>query len=350
MFFFLPFLFVAESNGSGSNAKITLSFENDWQPQSEFPINRIRLPPPVNYLDNGSNDGDSNSNVCPIGEGMEVEVLTSSNEGEQCGWWRAVVKMIKGDFHVVEYQPTLTNSSTNCELGGHSHGTYSEIVPSDRIRYKNPNPCLTSNPFFKIEIPAPDDLKQTSSYYKSEAWVNKAEAHKQLKQSIEAIAVRYEENKQVLIVIGYAPKDINHHSMLMKKRATMLSDMHFRNLKQKMAILARKDEVAKQLESSKGVGYNSGYGSSGYPYPSGQTNQFTDEFTVATHLMGLAIGTHGTNIQNARKMDNIVSIDLDEDTCTFRYQATLILTFVICFLLSHFAFAVKQALIKQHQH
>ena len=42
---------------------------------------------------------------------------------ESCGWWRAVIKMIKGDFHVVEY------------LGWET--TYTEIVTSDRLRSKS---------------------------------------------------------------------------------------------------------------------------------------------------------------------------------------------------------------------
>lgn len=306
------------SSTSSCNAKITLAFENDWQPQSEFPINRIRLPPPTNYLDNGSNDSGNGSEMPPITENMEVEVLTSSNEGEQCGWWRAIVKMIKGDFHVVEYQSINNSSTSNCEMGSHSHGsTYSEIVPSERIRYKNPNPCLTTNPFFKIEIPIPDDLKSTTTNYN---WINRPEAHKYFKQYIEAIVVRYDETKQVLIAIGYAPKDKNLAILSMKKRANMLSDMHFRNLKQKMIIIAKKEEAAKQLESSKGVGYNSAYGTTGYPYSTGQTNCYVDEFTVASHLMGLAIGSHGANIQNARKVDNIVSIELDENSCTFKIR------------------------------
>ncbi|XP_053204496.1 fragile X messenger ribonucleoprotein 1 homolog B-like isoform X2 [Panonychus citri] len=310
-----------ESNSPSScKTMITLAFENDWQPQSEFPINRIRLPPPTNYLDNGSNDSGNGSEMAPITENMEVEVLTSSNEGEQCGWWRATVKMIKGDFHVVEYQSINSNSpsSTNCESGSQSQGsTYSEIVPSERIRFKNPNPCLTLNPFFKIEIPIPDDLKSTTTNYN---WINRPEAHKYFKQYIEAIVVRYDETKQVLIAIGYAPKDKSLAIISMKKRANMLSDMHFRNLKQKMIIIAKKEEAAKQLESSKGSGYNSSYGSTGHPYSSGQSNCYVDEFTVASHLMGLAIGSHGANIQNARKVESIVSIELDENSCTFKIR------------------------------
>ena len=45
-------------------------------------------------------------------------MYSRASDQESCGWWRAIVKMIKGDFHVVEY------------LGWET--TYTEIVPSDR--------------------------------------------------------------------------------------------------------------------------------------------------------------------------------------------------------------------------
>ena len=57
-----------------------------------------------------------------------------------------VLQMVKGGFLVVEY------------LGWEY--AYTEIVPSERLRPKNPNPPIDKNTFHKIEIEVPEELRE----------------------------------------------------------------------------------------------------------------------------------------------------------------------------------------------
>lgn len=57
--------------------------------------------------------------------GDDCEVLTEGkNDDEPSGWWPATVKMMKGEFFVVDYK---IQDETK----------YSDIIPSDKIRSPN---------------------------------------------------------------------------------------------------------------------------------------------------------------------------------------------------------------------
>uniref|UniRef100_A0A8C9UFM9 FMR1 autosomal homolog 1 n=1 Tax=Serinus canaria TaxID=9135 RepID=A0A8C9UFM9_SERCA len=189
-----------------------------WQPERQVPFNEVRLPPPPDIKKE-------------IGEGDEVEVYSRANDQEPCGWWLAKVRMMKGEFYVIEYAA--------CDA------TYNEIVTYERLRPVNQNKTVKKNTFFKCTVDVPEDLR--------DACANE-NAHKDFKKAVGACRIFYHAETAQLIIL-----------------------------------------CTKQLAAA-----------------------FHEEFVVREDLMGLAIGTHGSNIQQARKVPGVTTIELEEDTGTFR--------------------------------
>ncbi|XP_021932364.1 synaptic functional regulator FMR1 isoform X2 [Zootermopsis nevadensis] len=263
--------------------EVSVAFENDWQPESKFPFSQVRLPP------------EGVPGKPDYTENQEIEVYSRANDQEACGWWKAIIKMIKGDFHVVEY------------LGWEN--TYTEIVASERLRPKNSNTPIDKTTFYKFEIEVPEDLRE---YAKMD------NAHKEFQRAIDAAICRYVPERGLLSVISRTEQS--------KKRSSMLQEMHFRNLSQKVLLLKRTEEAARQLESTKLQNVGGKFRPSNFIYQRVSNYEagvranarYSDEFSVREDLMGLAIGAHGANIQQARKVEGITNIELEENSCTFK--------------------------------
>ncbi|KAF0722288.1 synaptic functional regulator FMR1 isoform X2, partial [Aphis craccivora] len=174
-----------------------------WYPETRFNCDNVRLP----LLD---------EQCCTeFSDNQEIEVKAVREPHPSFGWIKAVVKMINGNppsHFVVQY----LNSSVT------------EIVSPDRVRYVNNNSHINGDTFYKFDIDVPEDVRE---FAKIDG------IHKDLQKAIGASLVLYNPDQSVLSVIS--------RSLLPSKRTLMLADVHFRNLKQKVMLLKKTEDLAR---------------------------------------------------------------------------------------------------------
>ncbi|TEA28383.1 hypothetical protein DBR06_SOUSAS20310016, partial [Sousa chinensis] len=229
-----------------------------WQPERQVPFNEVRLPPPPDIKKE-------------ISEGDEVEVYSRANDQEPCGWWLAKVRMMKGEFYVIEYAA--------CDA------TYNEIVTFERLRPVNQNKTVKKNTFFKCTVDVPEDLR--------EACANE-NAHKDFKKAVGACRIFYHPETTQLMILSASEATV--------KRVNILSDMHLRSIRTKLMLMSRNEEATKHLESADAVKKARGF------------LEFVEDFIqVPRNLVGKVIGKNGKVIQEIVDKSGVVRVRIEGD-------------------------------------
>lgn len=121
-----------------------------------------------------------------------------------------------------------------------------------------------------------------------------SDVHQAFCEQTKASSVFYHVDLNVLVVLSLREESI--------KKAAILSEMHFRSLRTKLLLISRNEEAEKQLEAAK--------------KQSAQSPVY-EQLSLPEDLVGLAIGAQGANIQAARRIPGILSVEVDEALCTF---------------------------------
>ncbi|CAD5233784.1 unnamed protein product [Bursaphelenchus xylophilus] len=208
------------------------------------------------------------------------DVIEAFIKGDSESLWQKVkVREIKGEFVVVE---------------GVDDKSINDVVSVDSCRPLNLAVPLSPEKLKHCEIPVENE--ELRSFFKD------PKNYEDFEKSVKNVHVQYNEKKK-----GF---DVYAFSQIFIKRATTLSDFFITDATQKMELLKRQEQAERLLQNS-----------------DNREGLFVEKFTVTRELMGLAIGTHGSNIVNARNIEGVKDIVIDESqsergVSTFNVYAT----------------------------
>uniref|UniRef100_A0A914YF26 K Homology domain-containing protein n=1 Tax=Panagrolaimus superbus TaxID=310955 RepID=A0A914YF26_9BILA len=229
--------------------KVLLKSKDDAFPEGWYPFEDCR------YVRNVETKP-----IRQIAAGDLIDALIKQSSSDKKAYQRAKVREIKGNFAVVE----------NVE-----GSTISGVVNADECRFADQVEQLTESSLKKTTLALPEEL------------INYASAVCQtITDNIPNTFAQFNESKKNIDIYALDTKTI--------RRISVASDMLLTQAKQKVSLIQKKDEVTKKFEQSSAA------------------TQAVIEFSVARDLMGLAIGSEGSNIKAAREVDGVTSIAIDE--------------------------------------
>ncbi|VDO10707.1 unnamed protein product [Rodentolepis nana] len=219
-------------------------------------------------------------------------------------WWPCIVTKVRDAHAVVQLRPVLPPTDESAphppkeftDLAANL-SALTEICERKALRPATSDAsCLSPEVIFTRSIVIPQDLLP----YASDVSV-----HQHILGHCGKPASLYVEENRVVVISP--SREVVHI-------VGLLEEMHIRMLRQKHGIIryiaqTRKSQEASSDKDSANTGANSDTNAWNVGPEDGS---FVETFSVPSVLMGLAIGAHGANIQNARSVKGVLHVDVLE--------------------------------------
>uniref|UniRef100_A0A914HT85 K Homology domain-containing protein n=1 Tax=Globodera rostochiensis TaxID=31243 RepID=A0A914HT85_GLORO len=204
------------------------------------------------------------------GDLVDAFVRIDKNDAEELrAYMKMKIREIKADFAVLQSADT-------------DGAQVSDVIPLDQCRHPALASQFAADSVKSYAINVPDELL---SYF-----AHGVDTFKMLQEHVPKIHLKFDPDAKQIIVKSFSIKPL--------KQVQILQDTFLLHSKQKMQLLNRHQETKKMLAATE------------------PPDEFVEEFEVQTGMMGLAIGSQGVNISNARKLDGVKDIVVDESQRT----------------------------------
>ncbi|KAI3384748.1 hypothetical protein SNEBB_006985 [Seison nebaliae] len=252
---------VVEVNGD----ELKVEFENNWM--EPLNLNRTELTLPT-----------KSSAIINVGDQFEVYYNDESNKNKLCGWHTAECKKITNNVYAASFKLSKTEKQ--------------DIFDESSVRAKLPKEDLTKLKIYSHKM----NVKKENA----DAFGDETEMEN-IKDGLDAAYISYDPSTRQVSILSL--------DMGTRKKSEALLDMLTSHCHEKLEMKRRELHMEKQLLSfSEKVKKKDAsvltYG----------TCPFIEKIHIAPSLVGLAIGSRGTNITKAKTLLGIRGIEVNSDS------------------------------------